>query len=251
VNQIPLRRKSLAVFVIFLFILSAHLVGVQGNYFSGYTFGVQVGDFKRYQVTLLNLLQANGTLRHGMIYYPYFNYTTRIYQGEALLATITNLSNGFLTYQLTLTRKNGLNISSYIIDYNRPSDILMPLFYQFITTTNITLIQEMITVRYRDQASLDVSNDLITLRTEWGTYNGSKFLFESSYNRTSGWATQLYYKTWNKTHTYVEYQIDEATQTTNGTPWLSFPVLSLSLLFLTIFYHKKGRFLTKFLRTLK
>lgn len=236
-------RKSLTALIISLCFLSVLLGGVQGDKFSGYTFGVQVGDFNRYQVTSLNLFHANGTLRHAMLYYPFFNYTTRIYQGETLLATITNLSNGFLTYQLTLTRKNGLNISSYIIDYNQPSDVLMPLYYHFISTTNLTLIQEILTISYRDQVSMAVSNNFITLRIEWGS--GSKYLFESSYNRTSGWATQLYYKSWNKTHTHVEYKIDEATQTTNGIHWLSFPVLSFSLLLLTIFYHKKRRFPTK------
>ncbi|MHA2204214.1 MAG: hypothetical protein ACW991_11045, partial [Candidatus Hodarchaeales archaeon] len=113
-----------------------------------------------------------------------------------------------------------------------------PLHFHFISTTNTTMIEELAKTAYRGVLQVNVTADLISLEYSYSTLpeeESTQYLYESVYNRTTGWAMKVYHKFWNSTHTRSECLIEDEALYSEPTPWpfLS-PFLSLFVFFVVV-----------------
>ncbi|UCG68098.1 MAG: hypothetical protein JSV09_09725 [Thermoplasmata archaeon] len=216
---------------------------VKGIDLRNYTFGVKVGNTHFYRVSVIQMLLNNGTMQKDNGGYPLLPYHT-IHQGDTIMANITGIINGSLTYQLTLFSKDGSNATSRIINYNYPSDILLPLYYHFISTINTTLIEELASTTYRGGLEVNVTADTICLKYAYSTLpkeESTNYLYESVYQKSTGWTIKLYLKWWNDTHTLYECLIEDESQYTEPIPWHSQSLFQLSLILLSAVLYKKSK----------
>lgn len=235
-EQRKLLTTLLCVWILFLFVPK-----VKGIDLPNYTFGVKEGDTNTYRVTIVKELLKDGTMQNdkgGNVFFPYVT----IHRGDTIMANITSIINGTLTYQLIHLSKEGQNTTSHNIDYNQPSDITYPLHFHFVSTTNTTLIEELAKTDYRGVLKVNVTTDLISLKYSVSTLpedESTHYLYESVYNRTTGWATKVYHKYWNKTHTHSECLIEDEALYSEPTRWPSQSLfLSLFLLLAVVIYKK-------------
>jgi hypothetical protein len=177
---------------------------------SYYTLGVIKGDEQKYTVTQMYMMYRNGTIvNQSQVGAVLSSRLFLLRSGQELLVRVGGISESSFTYDLFSSEypynKSAFEIKLGTYNISRKYQVKYSVL-KFITTTNKSLLEDILTDEYYDHYQIkDGFLNITQERYDYG-YKGQvkKIWF---YDLDSGWLLSLHYKCWNDTHVIKEYEI--------------------------------------------